>query len=465
MSLNRRHLHFTVLTAIGDGVAVLLSFYLAYLVRFHSGLIQIQDRPPFVAYGRVLPIVLLVYLFFFRAYGLYQARRQIRRIEEIFLVLKATAFAMIALMAMTFFYRGYSYSRIFLVNLWVLSAFGVSLSRYCLIQWEYARKRMRKDLTRVLLIGATRNARSIIQWARNNPHYGHDVIGVLARDVALVGKHVEGVPIVGCSAEDEKFIERMKPDQVVLLDPTYPRDRITDLVVICEDEMVDFKVAADFFGLMTRNVSVENISTVPLLGFRSLPLDDFWNRLIKRLFDLVTSSFFLVVTLPLWVVILVLIKLDDGGPVFYAQERIGRDQRVFKLLKFRTMKVDAERDTGPVWATPEDSRRTRVGHFLRRWNLDELPQLLNVLWGDMSMVGPRPERPHFVNQFRETIPRYMARHKIKSGLTGWAQVNGYRGNTSIQERIKYDLYYMENWSLLFDIEILLMTFFAFKNAY
>ncbi|MCM8776318.1 MAG: sugar transferase [Candidatus Omnitrophica bacterium] len=170
-------------------------------------------------------------------------------------------------------------------------------------------------------------------------------------------------------------------------------------------------------------------------------------------------------TFPIWILVMILIKLDDGGSIFYRQERIGQDQKRFHLIKFRTMRMGAESKTGPVFARPDDSRRTRIGNFLRRWNLDELPQLINVLVGHMSMVGPRPERPHFVNKFRQTIPRYMTRHKIKSGLTGWAQVNGYRGNTSIQERTKYDLYYMENWSLLFDIEILIMTFYAFKNAY
>jgi exopolysaccharide biosynthesis polyprenyl glycosylphosphotransferase len=194
-------------------------------------------------------------------------------------------------------------------------------------------------------------------------------------------------------------------------------------------------------------------------------LDDLWNRVVKRTFDLITAFLALILAVPIWLLVVVLIKLDDGGPVFYTQERVGRDGKIFNLLKFRTMRTNAEAVTGPVWAKLNDDRRTRAGDFLRRWNIDELPQLLNVLNGDMSMVGPRPERPHFIHQFRQSIPRYMSRHKIKSGLTGWAQVNGLRGNTSIQERIKYDLYYMENWSLLFDIEILMMTFFAFKNAY
>jgi len=203
------------------------------------------------------------------------------------------------------------------------------------------------------------------------------------------------------------------------------------------------------------------------LGFRSLALDDPWNRMVKRTFDLVISILLLCATFPLLILIMFVIKMEDRGPVLFKQKRMGRDQKLFNVYKFRTMRVNAETETGPVWAKPNDDRRTRFGPYLRRWNLDELPQLINVLKGNMSLVGPRPERPHFIGQFRASIPRYMTRHKVKSGLTGWAQVHGFRGNTSIQERIKYDLYYMENWSLLLDIEILFMTLSsrAFKNAY
>ncbi|MBI3306768.1 MAG: undecaprenyl-phosphate glucose phosphotransferase [Candidatus Omnitrophica bacterium] len=461
----KKHQTVIFFNILGDSLAIALSFLSAYLLRFISGIIPIQDQPPISEYAKSLLVIIPVYLWFFRAYGLYKPGRHIRRIEEIFLVAKAVTFAIVTLMAITFLYRGLSFSRIYLGALWFLSIGLISMSRYAVIDIEYRRKVQKKDMTRVLLIGATRNARTIIQWAKFNPHYGHEVVGVLARDAELTGKHVEGIEVIGRIEEWEYFMDKLKPSSVILLDPAYPRDRITDLVVACEDASIDFKVAADIYGLMTRNVAIENITSLPLLGFRSLPLDDFWNRLVKRLFDLSVSSLLLLVTFPLWIVIMIWIKIDDRGPVFYNQERVGRDGRVFKVIKFRTMKVDAEQGTGPVWAKPNDNRRTGSGDFLRRWNLDELPQFLNVFKGQMSLVGPRPERPHFVNQFRETVPRYMARHRIKSGLTGWAQVNGYRGNTSIQERIKYDLYYMENWSLLLDIEILIMTFSAFKNAY
>ncbi|MBI3313815.1 MAG: undecaprenyl-phosphate glucose phosphotransferase [Candidatus Omnitrophica bacterium] len=461
----KKHQTVIFFNLLGDSLAITFSFLLAYLLRFISGIIPIQDQPPISEYAKSLLVIIPVYLWFFRAYGLYKPGRHIRRIEEIFLVGKAVTFAVVALMAISFLYRGLSFSRIYLGALWFLSIGFVSLSRYLVIDIEYRRKVQKKDITRVLLIGATRNSRTIIQWAKSNPHYGHQIVGVLARDTVLIGKHVESLEVLGSIDEWERFIETLKPDVVILLDSTYPRDHITDLVVACEDASIDFKVAADIYGLMTRNVAIENITSLPLLGFRSLPLDDFWNRLVKRLFDLLVSSLLLLATFPLWIVIMIWIKIDDRGPVFYKQERVGRDGRVFNVLKFRTMKVDAEQGTGPVWAKPNDNRRTGSGDFLRRWNLDELPQFLNVVKGEMSLVGPRPERPHFVNEFRETIPRYMTRHKIKSGLTGWAQVNGYRGNTSIQERIKYDLYYMENWSLLLDVEILIMTFSAFKNAY
>ena len=180
---------------------------------------------------------------------------------------------------------------------------------------------------------------------------------------------------------------------------------------------------------------------------------------------MLVSTIFMVVGSPVFLLAAIGIILTDRGPIFFSQERVGQDGKYFKILKFRTMRVEAEKETGPVWAKKDDDRCTRVGRFLRRFNIDELPQFWNVLKGDMSLVGPRPERPHFVDQFRSEVPRYMARHKVKSGITGWAQVNGLRGNTSLQERIKYDLYYMENWSVLFDLEILFMTLFAFRNAY
>lgn len=464
MGTHRSQQHLNVLTLLGDAASILLSFFLAYLMRFYT-FEKLPHTPSFAAYAAALTVIVPVYLIIFRAYGLYQTSRHMRRIEEIFLVIKAITLSILILTAMTFFYREFSYSRLSLVYLWIFSILITGAMRYFLIQLEYARKRSRREVTRMLIIGANRNTRNIIEWSRGNLHYGYQILGVLAREPDLVGKHFEDIPIIGVVEQARSFIENLKPDQVVLLDKDATREQMTQLVLLCEDKLVDFKIGADFYGLMSRNVDVEYLSNVPLLGFRALPLDDPWNRAVKRSFDILVTLIMLTLTAPFWIVLAILIKLDDGGPVLYRQERMGRDMKVFDVLKFRTMRVNAENESGPVWAKADDQRRTRTGQFLRRWNLDELPQLLNVLKGDMSLVGPRPERPHFIEQFRDDIPRYMARHRIKSGLTGWAAVNGYRGNTSILERTKYDLYYMENWSLIFDLEILFMTLFAFKNAY
>ncbi|MFH1208535.1 MAG: sugar transferase [Candidatus Omnitrophota bacterium] len=454
----------TAATVLIDSAMIVFSFVVAYYFRF-LGVLPTRGVPPLSDYWHALFGIIPVYLWFFREAGLYQTSRHMRRIEEIFLVVKVVTYAVILLLALTFFYRQYSYSRLYLVFIWLFSCVFISAGRYALIQWGYWRRMQKKDMIEVLIIGLNDNTRALIRWAKNNPHYGQRPIGVLAPAVGDIGKLVENIPVVGLTEHWETFIQKLQPDQVVLLDESFSREKVTDLVATCEDAFIDFKMGADIHGLIASNVGVEYVSHLPLLGFRSLPLDDPWNRFLKRIFDLVVASVMALVFLPIGLIVAGLIALEGKGPVFYFQERVGRDGNVFRLIKFRTMKIDAEKETGPVWARPEDDRRTRTGEFLRRWNLDEFPQLLNVLSGEMSLVGPRPERPHFVDQFRESVPRYMTRHKAKSGLTGWAQVHGLRGDTSIEERIKYDLYYMENWSLLLDVEILVMTLFAFKNAY
>ncbi len=451
---------------IGDTLGILISFGVAFWFRF-SGQIMPAHRgiPPIDEYLKALIVVIPIYIWIFRSYRLYQLGRHIRRVEEIFTLLKGVAVGTIFLMALTFLYRGFSYSRLFLIFLWFFASIFVSLFRYGLIQWLYRLRRSSQDIQHVLIVGANRNARALIEWAHQNPHLGYQVDGVLVQDKNLIGKHLEGVSILGLVEECEEIIKRINPDEVIVADPSLPKEEVADLLLHCEDGMVSFKVAADLYGIVTSNLDVEYVASVPLLGLQPFPLDDPWNRFLKRFLDLVVAFFLSILLSPVFLLAALAIKLTDGGSVFYRQERIGQDGKNFRILKFRTMRPEAEKESGPVWAKKGDERTTPIGRLLRRFNLDELPQLGNVLRGDMSLVGPRPERPHFVNQFRSEIPRYMSRHKVKSGITGWAQVNGLRGNTSLQERIKYDLYYLENWSLLFDLEIVFMTLFAFKNAY
>jgi Undecaprenyl-phosphate glucose phosphotransferase len=261
------------------------------------------------------------------------------------------------------------------------------------------------------------------------------------------------------------IIDANNIDEAILTEAEIPRADIMNIIMECEKRMVEFRLVADLLGMVTSQVDMRAIDGVPLLGLKESPLAERYNRFIKRTMDIVFSAAGLLVLSPFLLIIAILVKLSSPGPVFYLQKRIGEDDSRFAIIKFRTMVDNAEKGIGRVWASEGDPRRTKIGAFLRRSNLDELPQLFNVLKGEMSLVGPRPERPHFVGKFKEDIPRYMARHKIKSGVTGWAQVNGLRGNTSIEERTKYDIYYIENWSLAFDLKILFMSVFALKNAY
>jgi exopolysaccharide biosynthesis polyprenyl glycosylphosphotransferase len=244
-----------------------------------------------------------------------------------------------------------------------------------------------------------------------------------------------------------------------------PRRRITAMILEAEKRLISFKIVADLLDIMVQQFELESIDGLNLIKIKESPLNYAYNRFLKRMMDIIGSLLGIILLSPIFFIISILIKLTSKGPVFFSQERVSEGGKTFKIYKFRTMYHNAEKDTGPVFARPNDQRCTKIGKFLRRYNLDELPQLFNVLKGEMSLVGPRPERPHFVNQFKEEIPRYMSRHHIKSGITGWAQVNGLRQNSSIEERIKYDLYYLENWSLWFDLKIILMSIFATKNAY
>lgn len=465
MPSHPRHKIGLLIALVFDIGAIIVAAIAAYGFRFHILPTQ-HGIPPFGIYLQSLIVVIPVFVLLLRSYRLYDSHHPLRRVETIFAVIKAVSVSMLILMAITFFYRAVDYSRFFLPILWFFSCFFISLGRYLAIELEYHRKRSRKEMTRVLFVGYNRNTRHLVEWFSQHPHFGYVPLGVLNRETDQVGKHLDNVSILGTVPMWRTFVQELKPDIVILLDGDLPRKEISEMVLLCEDLLIDFKMAADFFGIVTQNLGLEYLSDVGLLGLKSLPLDDWINRIMKRCFDFSVALVLLMLAFPVGLIIAIAIKVGGGkGPIFFGQERMGRDGATFKVLKFRTMKLDAEKESGPVWAKEDDNRRTVVGEFLRRWNLDELPQFINVLQGNMSLVGPRPERPFFVDQFRENIPRYMARHRIKCGITGWAQVHGLRGNTSIEERIKYDLYYMENWSLLLDIEIIFMTFFAFRNAY
>ncbi len=312
------------------------------------------------------------------------------------------------------------------------------------------------DSRRVLIVGAREPGRAVWHIIQRVPESGYRVQGFLS-DVAAVGSIVEGLPVLGRTSQLGRVVRATRTDEVLIALSGRSRQDLMEIVSLAEDESVEIKVYPDTFQLITNNeVSIGDLSGLPLVSVKNAALDLPWNRALKRSLDIIVASLVVLAASPIMLLIAILIKLSSPGPVFFLQQRVGMDNRPFWMVKFRTMRTDSEK-IGPGWTTPNDPRITWIGQFLRRTSLDEFPNFINVLVGEMSVVGPRPEQPHWVEQFRQQIPRYMRRHKEKAGITGWAQINGLRGDTSIEERTRYDLYYIENWSLLFDIKIILRT--------
>jgi Undecaprenyl-phosphate glucose phosphotransferase len=347
---------------------------------------------------------------------------------------------------------------------WAASIVAVSFSRAVFREALRVARRRGYNQRYAIVVGGGEPAAEVLGVLKRRPDVGIRVLGLLSDKADAPGLDA---PRLGGLDEIRSVLDRQQVDIVFIALPHGDYPRLAGVLNEIGDDPVTIHFVPDVYGLASLRGGVEEFETIPFIHLRESPLYG-WNLVLKRGFDLAFGSAALLAAVPVMLVVAVGLKLTSPGPVLYRQERMGVDGRRFRMLKFRTMRVDAERETGPVWARPDDPRRTGFGAFLRRWSLDELPQLWNVLKGEMSLVGPRPERPSFVEQFRRRVPGYMLRHKVKAGITGWAQVNGWRGGTSIEKRIEYDLYYIERWSLTFDLKILLQTFwygFRNRNAY
>ena len=345
---------------------------------------------------------------------------------------------------------------------WFAAIFSTMMLRLVYRSFLSMLRRHGIDTRRVLIVGARDPGRMIYSTILQRPRLGYRVQGFLS-DHVPVGALLDGVPVLGKTAALGKVIRATHADEVIIALSGRSSNEVLDIVALAEDEAVEIKLYPDAFQLITNNgVSIGDVSGLPLLGVKNVALDNPLNRGLKRGLDIVFSSLVLMLFSPIMLLIAVLIRIDSRGPVFFAQERVGLDGKPFPTIKFRTMRVDAP-NLGN-WTTKDDPRITGIGAFLRRYSLDELPQFINVLRGEMSVVGPRPEQPVWVELFSQSIPRYMRRHKLKAGITGWAQVNGLRGDTSIEERTRYDLYYIDYWSLLFDIKIIIQTALAISKG-
>jgi exopolysaccharide biosynthesis polyprenyl glycosylphosphotransferase len=459
-----------VLAVIGDAFAVFLGFMLATYIRFDSALIPLfHDAPPHNRYGFYASgaiVTSLIFIFVFRALGLYVRPQLGDFSSKIPRLIRGIMFSMLLTLSLTFLVRtDPPFSRIVALLAFITISLFIIVERWLLFRVELWRARKRIASMRVAIIGTDSIAMRLKNSMEQEPRLGSKVIAFFRTGGSASEEKVPENMVKGNIEEAKRFLEGKNADQLIITDSSIDRSMLVDLILICEQNFITFNMVPDIVNILTTNVDIWTVSDIPLIGLSLWPLDYFFNRCLKRIEDLLGAIIGLILFAPVMLIIAITIKFDSPGTVFYKQERCGERGRIFKMLKFRTMRQDAEEETGPVWAKENDPRRTRIGAFLRRHNLDELPQLWNVLKGEMSIVGPRPERPYFVDQFKDDIERYMWRHVSKPGITGWAQINGLRGNTDIKERIKYDLYYLEHWSFSFDLKIIARTLFARKNAY
>jgi Undecaprenyl-phosphate glucose phosphotransferase len=450
-----------------DALVIGVVWVIAYWIRFYIPLIEVtKGFPEFEKYAALCPLVIALWMTVFSSMRVYQSRRMLRRTHEAHLILKAHGVAMLFFIALTYLFSEYKYSRA--VMLYFGTVGGVALVFFRLVLRNSLREVRRRgyNLRHVIGVGEGGALETLIHRLDKFPELGIRMMGVVTHENSQAVS-IQDKPVLAKFGQIKEILHEKHPDQLLIALPRHQYAELDRILALIKDETIDIQLVPDIHEYVTLGCEVEDFDGLPIVHINDSPLTG-WGALAKRLTDIFISSLALFVLSPLLLLIAAVIKLSSKGQVLFEQERMGLDGRTFQMLKFRSMKENAEAHSGAMWAIPNDNRRTVFGTFLRSTSLDELPQFWNVLRGDMSLVGPRPERPVFVQKFRGEIPNYMLRHKVKAGITGWAQVNGWRGNTSLDRRIECDLYYIRNWSYFLDLKIITLTLwkgFINKNAY
>ena len=464
---------------ISDALLGLSAFIVAYVLRFHTGIIPVpKGVPPLRQYINVLPFIVVAVPLGFFLQGLYRLRRGRSRVDDFFAVIVGSILAVLFSVMSTLYVETYivvsakdtgalEISQPVWVIFLVLNVALTFASRELMREVLERRWRAGIGLKKILIAGCGDLGRLVADKILEHRELGYQIVGFV--DDRASGDHLgyRGFPLLGTLDDAAEITVQEAIDHLYVALPPEEHVRMLELLESTSREMVDVKVVPDLLQVIALRARLEDLDGIPVININEPPLQGF-NSLVKRAIDISISGVALIVLAIPFGIIAALVKMSSKGPILFHQERMGLDGKPFTIVKFRSMYDDAERHTGPVWAVADDPRVTPIGRFLRRSNMDELPQLWNVLRGDMSIVGPRPERPHFVAQFKHKIPQYMLRHKVKAGLTGWAQVNGWRGNTALEKRIEYDLYYIENWSVRLDLKIMWLTLlkgFFHKHAY
>ena len=463
--------HFNRLHVVIDAIAVIVSYLLAWVIRFP--VLEGDPGLSFVHYCYMLIPLVPYTLFVYFAFNLYTPKRVKGRRLEAGNVFQANAVVLITILVCLQIFNkqlpNYTrdFSRMVLFLYFVINTFSGIMVRNAIryILWKIRRSGF--NLKHILLVGYSRAAEEYIDRINGNPQWGYEVCAILDDNVS-VGVEYKGIKVIGVCDDLEHILPANELDEIAITLGLSEYSKLEHIVAECEKSGVHTKFIPDYNNIIPTRPYTEDLMGLPVINIRHVPLTNTFNAMVKRIVDIGGSLFAIVLFSPVMLITAILIKLTSPGPLIYKQERVGLHNQTFKMYKFRSMEVQDPAKEKKGWTVKNDPRVTPIGKFIRRTSIDELPQLFNILKGDMSLVGPRPERPFFVEKFREEIPRYMVKHQVRPGLTGWAQINGYRGDTSIRKRIEHDLYYIENWTLGFDFKIIFLTFFKGfinKNAY
>ncbi len=434
------------------------SFAFAFLIRYITEespelFLYTLDLKSYLILGTVLGFTQVLS---FLSIDLYHPRRGLSFLDEFLAICTGVFLNLVFILAMLFFFRGESFSRLVMTYYAILSPVIISICHYLLRKFLENLRRKGYNLKKVIVLGTGKNAIEFHETIRKHSIYGYIVIGFISGRKSRTKKSRD-LKILGRWEEFESILKKEKPDLIVYAFSPEEGGSLREAIDLCDYHGVDIKVIPSYEEFITARGRVDVIEGIPVISIRNIPIRLGYNMVIKRLFDILFAGTFILLFSPFYILIALLIKATSKGPVFIRQERVGLDNKSFYILKFRTMYVQDQKDSDTIWTVPNDPRVTPVGSFLRKTSLDETPQFFNVLMGSMSVVGPRPERPYFVEQFQAKHHHYMRRHAVKAGITGWAQIQGLRGDTSIEKRIEADIYYIENWSLLLDIKIILLT--------
>lgn len=450
-----------------DNIILFISFLGAYYIKFYSGFFSSGGRLDITTYLAPLFFALPVYIYLNYRVGLYNPFRVKTMMTEIFKVIQSNLIMLFILIAALFIINFDNYSRQLLVMIFLLNTLGISLYRM-MVRLILRELRSRGYNTKkCLVVGVGSTCDEFIDRIEKNTHWAYDIVGIVA-DMETADSEYKSKPIIGKINELEEILRNLNPDQIFITIPIEEYHMLGKIISVCEREGIRTQIVPDYNKYLPAKPETEDFDGLPVINIRHVPLDDVPARALKRLFDILFSIFVLTVFSPLYILCMIIIKLTSPGPVLYSQERIGKNNRTFRMYKFRSMIVQTAEEEKTGWSTKDDPRKTKWGSFMRKTSMDELPQFYNVLRGDMSVVGPRPERPQFVTIFKKDVPKYMVKHQVRPGITGWAQVNGWRGDTSISKRIEHDIYYVENWTFELDVQIIIMTLFKGilnKNAY